>query len=64
MLTSAECQAQAERKFAEAECADQHRAYLCNAAEAWLVLAKQMRQGETASRRAVSFLQDHGMNQQ
>jgi hypothetical protein len=63
MLTSAECQAQAAQKLAEAECNPQHRTSLCNVAEAWLALAKQMKLGEMASRREIFFMKKHGMSQ-
>jgi len=50
MLTSAECRAQAEQKLAQAECDDRHRRRLITAAEAWLILASQMRRVEASVR--------------
>jgi hypothetical protein len=43
MLSSAECRAYAEQKLAQAERDDAHRKRLITAAEAWLILASQMR---------------------
>ncbi len=46
MFTSAECRVQAEQKLAQAERDDGHRKRLITAAEAWLILANQMRRLE------------------
>jgi hypothetical protein len=46
MLSSAECRAYAEEKLAQAERDDGHRKRLITAAEAWLILASQMRRLE------------------
>jgi hypothetical protein len=46
MLTSAECRAHAEEKLAQAERDDRHRRRLVTAAEAWLVLANQVKRLE------------------
>ena len=46
MFTIAECRAQAEQKLAQAEHDDRHRKRLITAAEAWLLLAGQLRRGE------------------
>jgi hypothetical protein len=43
MFTSAECQAHAEEKLAQAERDGPHRRRLTTAAEAWLFLANQLR---------------------
>lgn len=48
MFTSAQCQALAEEKLAQAERDDRHRKRLITAAEAWLFLANQLRQAEMA----------------
>jgi hypothetical protein len=48
MLTSAECRAQAEQKLAQAEHDDRNRSRLITAAEAWLLLASQLRRVEAA----------------
>jgi hypothetical protein len=48
MLTSAECQAQAEQKLAQAETDHRHRKRLITAAEGWIVLARQLRGVEAA----------------
>ena len=49
MLSSAECRAYAEEKLAQAERDDRHRKRLITAAEAWLILASQMRRLEASS---------------
>jgi hypothetical protein len=46
MFSSAECRARAEEKLAQAERDDEHRKRLITAAEAWLILASQMRRLE------------------
>jgi hypothetical protein len=48
MFTIAECRAQAEQKLAQAEHDDRHRNRLVTAAEAWLILASQLRRAEKA----------------
>ena len=58
MFTSAECQARAEKKLAEAEHDPQHKTRLRNAAEAWLFLANRLIRAEGEKRRAGSFLVD------
>ena len=50
MFTSAECRVQAEQKLAQAERDDRHRKRLITAAEAWLILASQMRRLEAQLR--------------
>ena len=50
MLTSAECRVHAEQKLAQAEHDDRHRRRLITAAEAWLILAGQMRRVEASVR--------------
>jgi hypothetical protein len=50
MFTSAECRAQAEQKLEQAEHNDRHRKRLITAAEAWLILASQMRRLEAQLR--------------
>jgi hypothetical protein len=49
MFTSAECQAHAEEKLAQAEHDVHHRNRLITAAEGWLFLASQMRRMELAT---------------
>jgi hypothetical protein len=39
MLTSAECQAKADEKFAQAKCEPRHRKRLLAAADGWVILA-------------------------
>jgi hypothetical protein len=51
MFTSAECQANAEEKKAQAERDGPHRKRLITAAEAWLVLASQLGSTEIATKR-------------
>jgi hypothetical protein len=46
MFTAAECRVRAEEKLAQAACDDRHRRRLNTAAEAWLILASQMRRLE------------------
>jgi hypothetical protein len=46
MYTSAECRAQAEEKLTQAKYDDRHRNRLITAAEAWLLLASQLRRIE------------------
>ena len=46
MFTIAECRAQAEQKLAQAEHDDRNRKRLIAAAEAWLLLAGQLRRNE------------------
>jgi hypothetical protein len=48
MLTSIECRSQAEEKITQAEREPRHRTRLLNAAQAWLILAGQMRRLEIA----------------
>ena len=48
MFTSAECRAQAEAMLAQAELDHQHRQRLTTAAEAWLLLANQLRRLEAS----------------
>jgi hypothetical protein len=47
MFTSAECRAHAEQKLAQAEHDQEHRRRLITAAEAWLILASQLRRLES-----------------
>ncbi len=56
MLSSAECRAYAEEKLAQAERDDAHRKRLITAAEAWLILACQMRRLEAQLRIPTSGL--------
>jgi hypothetical protein len=49
MFTSAECRAHAEQKLAEADRDGRHRKRLIAAAEAWLLLASQLRRIELAT---------------
>ena len=49
MYTSAQCRAYAEAKLTQAEHDDKHRKRLIAAAEAWLILASQMRRTEGSS---------------
>jgi hypothetical protein len=46
MLTSIECRSQAEEKITQAEREPRHRTRLLTAAQAWLILAGQMRRLE------------------
>ena len=48
MLTSIECRSQAEEKITQAEREPRHRTRLLTAAQAWLILAGQMRRLEIA----------------
>jgi hypothetical protein len=48
MLTSIECRSQAEEKIRQAERQPRHRTRLLTAAQAWLILAGQMRRLEAA----------------
>ena len=48
MFTIAECRAQAEQKLAQADHDDRNRKRLIAAAEAWLLLAGQLRRNEKA----------------
>jgi len=48
MLTSIECRSQAEEKITQAEREPRHRTRLLTAAQAWLILAGQMRRLEAA----------------
>jgi hypothetical protein len=48
MLTSIECRSQGEEKITQAEREPRHRTRLLNAAQAWLILAGQMRRLEIA----------------
>jgi hypothetical protein len=50
MLTSMECRSQAEEKITQAEREPRHRTRLLTAAQAWLILAGQMRRLETTIR--------------
>jgi hypothetical protein len=54
MFTSAECRAHAEQKLAEADRDGRHRKRLIAAAEAWLLLASQLRRIELATREVVT----------
>jgi hypothetical protein len=54
MLTSAECRAHAEQKLAEADRDERHRKRLITAAEAWLLLASQMRRIELTTGKLVT----------
>jgi hypothetical protein len=49
MLTAAECQANANKKLAEAPRDDRHRKRLNTAAEAWLSLAARLKEAEALS---------------
>jgi hypothetical protein len=53
MLTSAECRANAEQKLTEAEpdCDKRQQMRLIEAAQAWLILASQIRRIEASLRR-------------
>lgn len=51
MFTVVECRARAEQKLAQAEHDDQNRKRLIAAAEAWLLLAGQLRRDEKAARK-------------
>jgi hypothetical protein len=51
MFTVAECRAQAEQKLAQAEHDDRNRKRLMAAADAWLLLAGQLRRAEIAARK-------------
>jgi hypothetical protein len=51
MFTVAECRAQAEQKLAQAEHDDANRKRFIVAAEAWLLLAGQLRRAEKAARK-------------
>ena len=53
MFTSSECRAHAEQKLAEADRDDRHRKRLITAAEAWLLLASQLRRIELATEEEV-----------
>jgi hypothetical protein len=50
VFTSAECRARAEAMLAQAERDHQHRQRLTTAAEAWLLLANQLRRLEASLR--------------
>jgi hypothetical protein len=50
MFTSAECRVKAEQKLEQAKRDDRHRKRLITAAEAWLILASQMRRLEAQLR--------------
>jgi hypothetical protein len=52
MLTSSECHAQAEDKIAQADREPRNQERLLTAAQAWLILAAQMRQLEASMRSA------------
>ena len=52
MLTSSECQAQAEEKIAQADRDPRNQERLLTAAQAWLILAGQMRRLEATMRSA------------
>ena len=54
MFTIAECRAQAEHKLAQADHDDRNRKRLIAAAEAWLLLAGQLRRGEKAIAKRLS----------
>jgi hypothetical protein len=51
-LTSAECLVIAERKILEAMCDRRHRKELKLTAQAWVVLAEKVKQGEALRKRA------------
>jgi hypothetical protein len=51
-LTSAECLAIAERKIVEAMSARRHGNELKSTAQAWMVLAEKVRQGEALKKQA------------
>ena len=48
MLTSAECQATGDEKFAQANLEPRHRRRLLAAADGWIILASIMRRLETS----------------
>jgi hypothetical protein len=48
MLTSAECRARAEQKYAEAKLQPRHERRLRTAAEGWLILADVMGRAEAS----------------
>jgi hypothetical protein len=50
MFTSTECRAQAKQNLEQAERDDRHRKRLMTAAEAWLILARQIRRLEVQLR--------------
>ena len=52
MLTSSECHAQAEEKIAQADRDPRNQERLLTAAQAWLILAGQMRRLEATMRSA------------
>jgi hypothetical protein len=54
MFTIAECRAQAEQKLAQADHDDRNRKRLIAAAEAWLVLAGQLRRADNAARKRLA----------
>jgi hypothetical protein len=58
MFTSAECREYAKEKIAQAEREPRHRERLLTAAQAWLILAGQMRQLETSLDTAGTFRGD------
>jgi hypothetical protein len=58
MFTSAECQAIAEQKLAEAERDPHHKKRLRTAAEAWFILANQLIRAEGPKRRTGSSSAD------
>jgi hypothetical protein len=49
MFTPAECREQAEAKLAQAEHDNRHRSRLITAAQAWILLARQLRAAEASS---------------
>ena len=51
MFTVSECRAQAEQKLTQAEHDDRNRKRLIAAAEAWLLLPRQVRRAEMAARK-------------
>jgi hypothetical protein len=51
MFTSAECQAHAEEKLAQAERDGPHRRRLMTSAEGWFFLAQQLRSTEIVAKR-------------
>jgi hypothetical protein len=55
MFTSAECRTRAELKLAQAEADPRHRGRLINAAQAWLLLASQLRRVELSTIEQIQF---------
>jgi hypothetical protein len=59
MFTSAECRAFAEQKIAEADRNERHRIRFINAAQAWLILASQLRRIEASYTPDASLTKKH-----